>query len=484
MPHCSQHPLKKSIHHRPTSHQVSQQIPSLAMFGMNRKTLKSKKEELDKFALGAWQLIARPMAWLVRYPFIAPELLEFIQLDPDFQTIALNDDKGTPLVMRAITHQHSSALRVSSELRKENLWHWETPRVGSTLYSGEWEWIYGPGAMKHSFEYVDENTGDVRPGFESYQGIRKEHPGKTRLSDLAMKICAQQLDHKPQDLEHPMWDQYLETNFPFSTPQEVKALGLAKLDIKKLDIDGDGTPSVDDMLVTFRHCMPMPGGESRYLEIRIDSIANLPKRDNIVMGGKCGERPATLEHQTFGAPAACAQPHLQPCHTQTAVRFNVFQQSSNLLCLASLSFLFLRPKCTTDEWVPVVDPYAVLKYERQVFKTSIKPNTLEATWDEVFVFQVALGSEQKLEITFYDSDRFGKDEIIGHYVISSDRIKEMVAKFNPEMFEGPELKFVNRFVPFVRDQVSRRISLHRTLPHLAAVVYVFFSSSHGIPSDG
>ena len=341
--------------------QKQSQIPSLAMFGVNMQRLKAKKFALDKFALGAWQDVARSLLWLVRYPFIAPELLEFIQLDPDFQTVSMTDDKGRSLIMRAITHQHSSASRVSKELRECGLWHWEAPRVGSTIYTGEWEWVYGPATFKHGFKYVDEVTKEEVPAFESYQGARKVPAGKPRLSDLSLRVCAQQLAHEPENLEHPTWDQYLVTNFPFATPQEVKGLGLAKVEIKNLDLDGDGTPSVDDMLVTFRYCMPKPGGESRYLEMRIDSIAHLPKKDHMLMGGKC-------------------------------------------------------------------DPYAVLEYEKQVFKTSVKPNTLEATWDEVFVFQVSVGSEQKLKITFFDSDRFGKDEVIGQYIVPRARIREMVSE--------------------------------------------------------
>ena len=102
--------------------------------------------------------------------------------------------------------------------------HW-TPRQGSTIYSGEWEWKYGPAAMTPSDDGV---------------------------------------------YEWPVQPKYFQTDFPFATEAEVEALSLLKLEIVNLDKDGDGDPNIDDILLTFRFCYPERRGGASSGEVSFD----------------------------------------------------------------------------------------------------------------------------------------------------------------------------------------------------------------------
>lgn len=82
------------------------------------------------------------------------------------------------------------------------------------MYSGEWEWKYGPASMTQDLD--GSKHWPIRPEF----------------------------------LAH---------DFPFSTEAEITELGLTKLEVYNLDTDGDGAPDVEDMEITFRHCMPAAG---------------------------------------------------------------------------------------------------------------------------------------------------------------------------------------------------------------------------------
>ena len=170
--------------------------------------LKKKKEALDKLK-PSWRSIALPMAALIRYPFIAPETLNYnIAMNSEFQKIDVKDKNGLPLVLRAVFHQDGQRMPGWND---ELNW---TPREGSRIYSGEWEWLYGPAAM-----------------------------------------------HKDKDgLPHwPVQPNFLELDFPFATENEITDLGLTKLEVFNLDNDGDGDPDVEDILLTFRYCVPMAG---------------------------------------------------------------------------------------------------------------------------------------------------------------------------------------------------------------------------------
>ena len=64
--------------------------PATAPAGLNdsKKLSHLKREALEK-KKPSWQSIARPMAMLVRYPFIAPELLNYsIAENADFQVLS------------------------------------------------------------------------------------------------------------------------------------------------------------------------------------------------------------------------------------------------------------------------------------------------------------------------------------------------------------------------------------------------------------
>ena len=119
--------------------------------------LQKKKNALDE-KKPTWQTVSTPVVRLVRFPFIAPEDLHHsIAPDPDFQSMAAVDDKNLPLVLRAVFHQvlpgHNpkpetlnpkliAKLPLLQDGHRMDGWkdlNW-TPRQGSLIYSGEWEW--------------------------------------------------------------------------------------------------------------------------------------------------------------------------------------------------------------------------------------------------------------------------------------------------------------------------------------------------------
>ena len=134
----------------------------------------------------------------VRYPFIPPEkLMSTVSKDKDFQKAAVLDDTtGMPLVLRAVFHQNGQRMQLNPSLR------W-VPRAGSLMYNGEWEWMYGPAAL----------TDDKWP-----------------------------VDKK-----------YAEIDFCWATDEEITNLGLFKAEIENLDKDGDGEPTVQEILATFMY---------------------------------------------------------------------------------------------------------------------------------------------------------------------------------------------------------------------------------------
>ena len=178
--------------------------------GVDKKLeiLKKKKEALDKLK-PTWKSIAMPMSAHIRYPFIAPETLNYdIAMNIEFQKIGVVDKNGLPMVLRAVFHQDGQRM----DGWKEEL-NW-TPRRGSKIYSGEWEWLYGPAAME------------------------KDKNGKP---------------------DWPVEPKFLELDFPFATDNEIMDLGLTKLEIFNLDNDGDGDPDLEDILITFRYCQATKG---------------------------------------------------------------------------------------------------------------------------------------------------------------------------------------------------------------------------------
>lgn len=172
--------------------------------------LKKKKEALDKMK-PTWKSIALPMSALIRYPFISPETLNYdIAMNIEFQKIGVVDKHGLPMVLRAVFHQDGQRM---DGWKEELKW---TPRRGSKIFSGEWEWLYGPAAME------------------------KDKNGEP---------------------DWPVQSKFLELDFPFATENEITDLGLTKLEIFNLDCDGDGNPDLDDMLITFRFCQPTAGNK-------------------------------------------------------------------------------------------------------------------------------------------------------------------------------------------------------------------------------
>ena len=153
-------------------------IPGKEMDG-KLAVLRLKREALEK-KKPSWQSIARPMAMLVRYPFIAPELLNYsIAENGDFQGIGATDARGVPILLRAVFHQDGQRGR---EVDWKETLKW-TPRKGSIIYSGEWEWIYGPSSK------TPKGTG----------------------------------------FEWPIQAKYLDLDFPFATDEEIANLALTNV---------------------------------------------------------------------------------------------------------------------------------------------------------------------------------------------------------------------------------------------------------------
>lgn len=64
------------------------------------------------------------------------------------------------------------------------------------------------------------------------------------------------------------------------------------------------------------------------------------------------------------------------------------------------------------------DPYAVLKFGNDTFRTRYIKQDLNPVWNEVHNFDVETGKEQ-LKIDVYDKDEFGSDDHLGKAAIFS-----------------------------------------------------------------
>jgi len=70
------------------------------------------------------------------------------------------------------------------------------------------------------------------------------------------------------------------------------------------------------------------------------------------------------------------------------------------------------------------DPYTVVKYETQEFKTKVCKKTLEPVWDEEFEIAVNKNGDNQIAIELFDKDKLGKDETLGKTTIDVRRISK------------------------------------------------------------
>ena len=59
------------------------------------------------------------------------------------------------------------------------------------------------------------------------------------------------------------------------------------------------------------------------------------------------------------------------------------------------------------------DPYAILKYGNQKFKTKTVKNSLEPLWNHEVIFDIPEGNCKNVIIEVFDADKLGKDKSIG-----------------------------------------------------------------------
>merc|ERR1712013_133707 len=59
------------------------------------------------------------------------------------------------------------------------------------------------------------------------------------------------------------------------------------------------------------------------------------------------------------------------------------------------------------------DPYAILKYATQKYKTPTEKNTQEPKWGYHANFDVPEGDNRNVSIEVFDSDKIGKDKSLG-----------------------------------------------------------------------
>jgi len=67
------------------------------------------------------------------------------------------------------------------------------------------------------------------------------------------------------------------------------------------------------------------------------------------------------------------------------------------------------------DWFKKNDLFLVCKYGNQTRRTTTKWNNNDPTWDEVFLFE---SDHNELEVSLYDEDKFGKNELILNETIS------------------------------------------------------------------
>lgn len=66
-----------------------------------------------------------------------------------------------------------------------------------------------------------------------------------------------------------------------------------------------------------------------------------------------------------------------------------------------------------DAMTGTSDPYAVLSYQGEACKTTVKKTNLNPIWKETFEFHKRPGASNDLEVTIYDEDMYMDDDIIG-----------------------------------------------------------------------
>ena len=65
------------------------------------------------------------------------------------------------------------------------------------------------------------------------------------------------------------------------------------------------------------------------------------------------------------------------------------------------------------------DPYAVIKYGKQKFKTPTVKNTQEPKWDYELDLNIPEGNVTEVNVEVFDADKFGKDKSLGKVDLDS-----------------------------------------------------------------
>jgi hypothetical protein len=68
------------------------------------------------------------------------------------------------------------------------------------------------------------------------------------------------------------------------------------------------------------------------------------------------------------------------------------------------------------------DPYAILKYGKQTYKTDVVKNDLNPEWNYSAEFTIPEGNEKNIIIDVYDADKFGKDKSLGSLKVNINDI--------------------------------------------------------------
>jgi Ca2+-dependent lipid-binding protein len=94
--------------------------------------------------------------------------------------------------------------------------------------------------------------------------------------------------------------------------------------------------------------------------------------------------------------------------------------------LGTIKLDLLCAKNLTDaDLVGKSDPYAIISYGAQTYKTEIKNNTLNPEWNIQCDIQVPEGDERNINIALYDADGSGKDDFLGEYNMDIAKIMNL-----------------------------------------------------------
>ena len=197
-----------------------------------------------------------------------------------------------------------------------------------------------------------------------------------------------------------------------------KSLGATNIEIASIQ----HSQSLSDIWV------PLDNVKSGQLQISADFEPDeYSRKGSLVQPGSRSDKPS----RNGGATPALKQPDnnegFEYDHGSLGdPRYNKNKSDVNDDKLGTIKLDLLCAKDLSDtDMIGKSDPYAIISYGTQKYKTEIKNNTLNPQWNIQCDIQVPEGNERNINIALYDADGKGKDDFLGEYNVDIAKIMNL-----------------------------------------------------------